>query len=54
LQQALRLDREVGERSGEGTVLGGLGHVQRLTGDYPAAAASHQQALELSVTSASG
>ena len=34
--------------------LNDLGMVRQLTGDYPAAAASHQQVLELSVTSASG
>ena len=39
--------RDLGDRLGQAEALNDLGVVQRQTGDYPAAAASHQQALEL-------
>ena len=38
---------ERGYRVGQAWVLNDLGLLQQLTGDYPAAAASHQRALEL-------
>jgi hypothetical protein len=40
LQQALALYRDIGHRLGQAVALTHLGAVQRLTGDYPAAAAS--------------
>ena len=44
---ALALARSAGDRFVEGEALENLGTLQQLTGDYPAAAASHQQALAL-------
>jgi hypothetical protein len=38
---------EIGDPVAQGEVRDGLGLVQQLTGDYQAAAASHQQALQL-------
>ena len=37
--------RDLGDRLGQASAIANLGEVQRLTGDYPAAAASQQQAL---------
>jgi hypothetical protein len=39
--------RTLGDRAGEADALNYLGQVQQATGDYPAAATSHQQALAL-------
>lgn len=46
-QVVLELCRDLGERGAQGRALIDLGTVQRLTGDYPAATSSQQQALEL-------
>ena len=37
--------RDLGDRHGQAMAIHNLGGMQRLTGDYPAAAASQQQAL---------
>ena len=47
LQAALAAARQAGDRAGQAGALNELGLLQRVTGDYPAAAASHRQALEL-------
>ena len=47
LQGALAAARQAGDRAGQAGALNELGLLQRVTGDYPAAAASHRQALEL-------
>jgi tetratricopeptide (TPR) repeat protein len=47
LAAELAAARRAGDRLGEAYTLCTLGVVQQLTGDYPAAAASHQQALTL-------
>ena len=47
MQQALELFRNLGDRDGEALPIAGLGVVQRLTGDYPAAMASLRQAREI-------
>jgi tetratricopeptide (TPR) repeat protein len=44
---ACLLYRDIGHRHGRGNALVNLGTVQRLTGDYQAAAASQRQALKL-------
>ena len=46
-RRALAAARQAGDRAGQAGALNELGILQRVTGDYPAAAASHQQALEL-------
>ena len=46
-QAALAAARQVGDRAGQAGPINELGLLQRVTGDYLAAAASHQQALEL-------
>ena len=46
-QAALTTARQAGDRAGQADALNELGLLQRMTGDYPAAAASHQQALDL-------
>ena len=51
-QQALALFREIGHQHGQSEALTDLAVVQRLTGDYPAAAASLRLAQALTVTSA--
>ena len=43
----MALYRELGDKPGQAYALNHLGLVQQETGDYPAAIASHQQALEL-------
>ena len=43
----MALFRDLGDRPGEAYALNQLGFVHVLTGDYPAAAASQQQALAL-------
>ena len=45
LARALALYRDVGDRPGQADALNELGFLRVLTGDYPAATASHQQAL---------
>jgi hypothetical protein len=50
LQQALTLYRNIGHRLGQADALIRLGTVHRLTGDYPAAAASQQQCSSSSAT----
>jgi tetratricopeptide (TPR) repeat protein/transcriptional regulator with XRE-family HTH domain len=47
LQAALTAAGQVGDQAGQAGALNELGLLQRVTGDTPAAAASHQQALEL-------
>ena len=47
LQAALATARQAGDRAGQAGALNELGLLQEVTGDYPAAAASHRQALEL-------
>jgi tetratricopeptide (TPR) repeat protein len=46
-QVALASARTVGDRQGQAWALNQLGIAQELTGDYPAAAASHTEALQL-------
>jgi tetratricopeptide (TPR) repeat protein/transcriptional regulator with XRE-family HTH domain len=47
LQAALAAADQAGDRAGQADALNELGILQGVTGDYPAAAASHRQALEL-------
>jgi tetratricopeptide (TPR) repeat protein len=47
LEQALGIYRDLGDRRGQGNVLGAQGDVRRLTGDYPAAVQTLEQALAI-------
>ena len=48
LEQALRIDREIGDRRGEGVTLGRLGHVSGDLCDYEKAIGYYEQALCIS------
>ena len=45
--QALRLFRDLGDRRGQAWALNEMGMLQQLTGQYPAASASQNEALQL-------
>lgn len=46
-QEGIELAREIGDKMGEGSRLGGLAQVHRLRGDWSAAAASSRAALQI-------